>query len=969
MASEEYTGVLNNLGTFLEGDLFTDNSSRIIYSTDASAYKEKPLAVIRPKNKSDIKKIVAFASKYKIPIIPRTAGTSLAGQVVGNGIVVDVSKYMTNIIEVNEKEHWVRVEPGVVLDELNKFLAPKGLFFGPETSTSNRCMIGGMVGNNSCGAHSLIYGSTRDHTLELNVILSDGSEITFKSLSLKEFNQKCEGDSLENKIYKNIYNILSVLKNQDEIKKQYPDKRLKRRNTGYAIDVLLDSAPFGKADVPFNFCKLLAGSEGTLAFTTEIKLNLVPIPPKHIGLVCIHHFTLKESYLANLIALKYNPTSIELIDKATLDLTKKNPKLKKNRFFIEGEPGAVLIVEFAKDTKEEIHEIAHKMEAEMRQNKFGYHFPVVFDSESKKVWNLRKAGLGVLSTMPGNSKPVPVVEDTAVHPEVFPEYMTEFEKILKKNNLTCVYYGHIATGELHLKPVLNLKSKEGVELFHKIALETAHLVKRYKGSLSGEHGDGRLRGEFIPIMIGEHCYNLLKEIKNTWDPDHIFNPGKITDTPPMNTSLRHSVKTTGRKTETIFDFSKDLGLMGAIDKCEGSADCRKSAIVGGTMCPSYMASKNENQTTRARANMLREFLINSPKNNPFNHKELYEVLDKCISCKACKTECPSSVDMAKLKAEFLQHYYDSNGIPLRTKLFANLAYLNKYLSATPRIYNTFSNLFKNSIGIAPKRNIPRLSKHTFQHYVKNHPPSPLLKRRVYLFADEFTNYYDAEIGKKAIKLLNKLDYEVLVPKHMESARGYISKGLIRTAKKIAEKNILFLRDLINEATPLIGIEPSAILAFRDEYPELVDKSLRNDAEQIAKHTYIIDEFISTECAKGNFQRNAFTKEKKEIMVHGHCQQKAIASVSSTLSMLSIPVNYSVKEIPSGCCGMAGSFGYEKEHYELSMQIGELVLFPAIRKLSEDTIIAAAGTSCRNQISDGTGRIAKHPVEILWEALV
>lgn len=995
---------LKIFSNYFEGDIYTDETTRLLYATDASAYREKPIAVIRPKNVSDIKKVVAFASKNNVPIIPRTAGTSLAGQVVGNGIIVDVSKYLTKVLEINEQEKWVRVEPGVVLDELNKILAPKGLFFGPETSTSTRCMIGGMVGNNSCGAHSLIYGSTRDHLLELKTILSDGSIAEFKQINNDEFKQKLEGNNLENKIYQNINEILSDKSNIEEIKKQYPDSRIHRRNTGYAIDVLSLTSPFSESNTPFNFCKLLAGSEGTLAFTIEIKLNLVDLPPKEIGLVCIHMNSLEETFKGNLVALKHNPTSIELMDKAILDLTKGNIEQNKNRFFLEGDPQALLIVEFAKETREEINEIAKNLEADMRKNGFGYHFPVVFGSDTKKVWNLRKAGLGVLSTLPGDAKPVPVIEDTAVHPDVLPEYMADLNKMFNKHDISCIYYAHIATGEIHMRPVLNLKIKKDVELFRTIAKESAELVKKYRGSLSGEHGDGRLRGEFIPYMIGDHCYSLLKQIKETWDPKHIFNPGKITDTPPMNSSLRFETDKELRKIETIFDFSQDLGILGSVEKCNGSADCRKSEIIGGTMCPSFMASRNENQTTRARANILREYLTNSKKTNPFAHKEIYEIMDLCLSCKACKSECPSGVDVAKMKAEFLQHYYDENGTPFRTKMIAFSPKINQFGSNFSEIFNLFSNLGKSFIGFSAKRKIPKVyGKTLLKYYNKNEiasfdklrmqvrnddnnpkrhselvseskterlrvEPAMTNKKKVYLFADEFTNLNEPEIGIKAILLLNKLGYEVVIPKHVVSGRTYFSKGLLRKAKVIAEQNVKYLFEIITNETPLIGIEPSAILAFRDEYSEIVEKSLVEKSKSLAKNALMIDEFIASEFAKGNIKAESFTSEAAEIKLHGHCQQKSIASTAPTLKMLTIPQNYKATEIPSGCCGMAGSFGYEKEHYELSMQIGELVLFPEIRKTDTKTIIAATGTSCRCQIEDGAGRKAFHPVEIIYNAL-
>ncbi len=979
MVSNIFRELKNIKYSKLEGELYIDKTNRLLYATDASVYREVPLAVARPKNENDIKILIDFAKNKHIFLIPRTAGTSLAGQVVGAGIVVDVSKYMTKILEINKKEHWVKVQPGVVLDELNKVIAEKGLFFGPETSTSNRCMIGGMVGNNSCGAHSLIYGSTRDHIISVKAILSDGSTAKFGPISDKEFISKCKGNFLENKIYRNINEILSDTGNQKNICKEFPDKSIKRRNTGYAIDLLLETNPFTKNTENFNFSKLIAGSEGTLAFITEIKLNLVPLPPKEKVLVCIHFNTIDEALDANLIALKHKPGSIELMDDVILNCTKDHIEHKKNRFFIKDNPAAILIVEFARETMEELLSITQQMEKDLREAGLGYFFPLIFGENIQKVWNLRKAGLGLLSNIPGDAKPVPVVEDTAVNPEVLPEYIKEFRNQLDKHRLSCVYYAHIATGELHLRPILNLKKKKDVELFYIIALETAKLVKKYKGSLSGEHGDGRLRGEFISLMISEKNYNLIKEIKATWDPDNIFNTGKIVDTPKMNTSFRYKPGQKTKEIATIFNFSKEMGILRAAEKCVGSGDCRKSEIVGGTMCPSFMATRDENNATRARANILREFLTNSDKKNPFDHKEIYEIMDLCLSCKGCKSECPSSVDITKYKAEFLQHYYDSNGIPLRTRAIAYISQLNKLGSYFPRIYNLIiknkftSSLMKKVLGFAPKRNIPLLYKITLRKWAKKHlnkiQTNINPKGKVYLFADEFTNYNDTEIGITTIKLLTKLGYTVEIPKHFESGRTFLSKGLLRKAWKIANKNISLLKDIISDETPLLGIEPSGILTFRDEYTELADNDLKEAAKKLAKNSFMIDEFIVNEIKKGNITKQQFTKENQFIKLHGHCHQKSLASTESTKEMLSFPENYKVEEIKSGCCGMAGSFGYEKEHYDLSIQIGELILFPEIRKSAKETIIAAPGTSCRQQIFDGTGRKALHPVEVLYNALL
>jgi FAD/FMN-containing dehydrogenase/Fe-S oxidoreductase len=970
---------LKRLKKELEGDLFADNFSRILYATDASAYREMPLAIVRPKTVEDLKKLVAFAGKNQVTLIPRTAGTSLAGQVVGNGIVIDISKYFTHIIEINKEEHWVKVQPGVVLDELNNVLEPLGLFFGPETSTSNRCMIGGMLGNNSCGSHSIIYGSVRDHTLEVKALLSDGSEVIFNNLTEKEFQDKCALQNLEGDIYRNIRDTLSDPVNQEEIRRGFPDPEIKRRNNGYAIDLLLETQPFAKNGIPFNFCRLIAGSEGTLAIATEIKLNLVPVPPKVKGVICVHLQSVEESFYANLIALKYNPGAVELMDNIILSLTKENITQLRNRFFIQGDPGALLIIEFARETKEEILAIYEKLVAELKAGGYGYHFPLLFGSDINKVWALRKSGLGILSNMAGDAKPVSLTEDTAVNPKLLPDYIHEFNQLLAKYQLSCVYHAHIGSGELHLRPVLNLKEAKDVGLFHTMALETARLVKKYRGSLSGEHGDGRLRGEFIPLMVGDHNYNLLKKVKMTWDPGNIFNAKKIVDTPPMNSQLRYEPGQKVRKIKTYFDFSVTQGIIRAAEKCNGSGDCRKSEIIGGVMCPSYMATRNEDATTRARANILREFLTHSGKKNPFNHKEIYKVMDLCLSCKGCKSECPSNVDMAKLKAEFLQHYYNVHGVPLRTLAIAYITRINKLASVMPGIYNTMithkliSGLIKKAVGFAKERSMPKLASMTLSKWAKkniSHMNAAIsTDKKIWLFIDEFTNYNDVEIGIKTIKLLHKLGYHIAVPNHKESARTFLSKGLVRKAKAIANKNVQLLSDTVTPDMPLVGIEPSCILTFRDEYPDLVDVSLREKAKILAKNALFIDEFLAREIEKGNILPGAFTTDSREIKLHGHCQQKALISTECTKKILSLPVNYQVTEIKSGCCGMAGSFGFEKEHYPVSMKVGELVLFPEVRKAGKEVIIAAPGTSCRHQIKDGTGREAVHPVEVLYEALI
>ena len=973
---ETYFTRLDTLGRNLEGDLKHDKITTTIYSTDASVYKEEPAAVVWPKTVSDIRKILQFAVQEKSSVTLRAGGTSLAGQVVGSGIIIDISRFMNRILEINKDEMWVRVEPGVVLDELNLKLKEYGLFFGPETSTSNRCNIGGMVGNNACGSHSVVYGSTRDHTIEIKTLLSDGTEALFGPLDRKEFLEKCKLSNLEGDLYRNINDILGDKINQQNIHDGYPDPNVHRRNTGYAIDLLLDSKVFDPvSDKKFNFSKLLAGSEGTLAVTTEIKLNVVPLPPENKALVCVHLNKRNEAFKANLIALKFKPSAVEMMDNRILKLTENNASQRNNRFFLEGEPGAILIVEFVRQTLEEIDNSAAALIEALKSAGYGYSYPVVKGKDISKVWELRKAGLGVLANMKGDPKPVTLIEDTAIGVEVLPEYMEEIEVLLAKYGKDAVFHAHIGSGELHIRPVLNLKDPEDVKLFRAIGLETAHLVKKYRGSLSGEHGDGRLRGEFIPVILGEHNYNLLKQIKVCWDPNRILNPGKITGTPPMDSSLRYIPGMPTRDIKTLYDFSSSDGIIRAAERCNGTADCRKSSIIGGTMCPSFMATGDEFKSTRARANVVREFL--SKEGDPWNHKEIYEVLDLCLGCKGCKSECPSSVDIAKIKSEFLQHWYDRHGIPLRTRMIAYISVINRIGSFAPNIFNFFlrnkftSGIVKKVTGFASKRSIPLIYKTTLRKWtrknlIKINPENP--KGSVCLFIDEFSDFNDTETGITTVLLLTSLNYKVVTAGHKVSARTFLSKGLIKTAKKTIRKNIQTLSGIISDEVPLVGIEPSAILGFRDEYPELAGDDLKESAEKIAINSFMVDEFIAKEFAAGRIDRSLFVDTKASILLHAHCQQKAVASSASTIEMLSIPVNYSVKEIPSGCCGMAGSFGYEKEHFELSNQVGELILFPEVRKSDGKTIISAPGTSCRHHIKDGTGRVALHPAVVLYNAL-
>ncbi|NER13409.1 FAD-binding protein [Leptobacterium flavescens] len=962
---------LIELNSDIEGKVYFDSLHKSIYATDASVYRKIPAAVIYPKTTEDIAKIIAFAKENKTSIIPRTAGTSLAGQCVGEGIIVDVSKHFNRILHLDEKERTITVEPGVIRDELNQYLKAFGLFFGPNTSTSNRCMIGGMVGNNSSGTTSIQYGVTRDKVKEIEAVLSDGSTVLFKSLKQDEFSRKLEQQGLEGDIYRTLYGELSATGVREQIEDHFPKSGIHRRNTGYALDSLMEMQPFSQDGQDLNLCSLLAGSEGTLAFTTKIKLQLDLLPPEHSVMVAAHFDSISNCCKAVVPVMKHHLSTCEMMDKVILDCTKNNKTQLPNRFFIQGDPMAILMLELRADSVKELEEKRDALIKTLEESELSYAWPSLYGEDINKAMELRKAGLGLLGNIVGDRKAVACIEDTAVALEDLSPYIDEFSALMERYDQQAVYYAHAGAGELHLRPILNLKKKEDIQLFRKITTEVAGLVKKYKGSLSGEHGDGIVRGEFVEMMIGEENYNILKKIKNVFDPDAIFNRGKITDTAPMDTSLRYEADREEPEIETLMDFSDSEGILRAAEKCNGSGDCRKTEVSAGAMCPSYHATKDEKDTTRARANALREFLTNSDRSNRFDHPELKEVLDLCISCKACGSECPSNVDMATIKAEFLYQYHKSNKAPFRDRFFADNSKWNARASGFRALSNALftneltSKLIKKTFGIHPKRRLPAVNKTDFKALVKNVSPSDPAKVKPILFIDEFTRYLDTDIGKDAIELLNGLGYEVEIF-YGDSGRSLISKGFLDKAKAIADKNVEALSIKIDENRPLIGIEPSAILSFRDEYLRLCKD--KEEANHIAGHSLLIEEFLASEFEKGVISASQFSSSSKTVKIHNHCHQKALSHQKHTFDMLNIPENFKVSIINSGCCGMAGSFGYEKEHYEVSMKIGETRLFPAIRKSSEETVIAANGTSCRHQIEDGTKRKALHPVSILKEAL-
>ena len=797
------------------------------------------------------------------------------------------------------------------------------------------------------------------------------------------------------------------------IEETYPDKSLQRRSCGYAIDEAIE---FINRDKGLALCKLLAGSEGTLAFITEIKVSLDELPPKEIMVVCGHCDNLMKSFEGNLVALRHNPTAIELMDGDILELSKSNLEFKIQNSKFNPTPAALLITELRADTREELDKRADALEHDLIQSGHIYKCTRVYGADVSKVWNLRKAGLGILGGMKGDAKPMGVIEDTAVAPSRLPAYMKDFREMLDRLGAKCVFYGHISTGELHLRPIINLKSKEGRVLFRNIAYETAQLVKKYRGSISGEHGDGRLRGEFIPLLYGQETYGLMRQVKQCWDPDGVLNRHKIVDTLPMDSMLRfdesqqYAIEKVIGTDHTYFNWkaafdectapgatgakSQTHALMCSIEQCNGAGDCRKSSLIGGTMCPAFKVSGDETKSTRARANVIREILTRG--NLSMEHGQwsmlngqwsmVNEVLQSCLACKGCRSECPSNVDLTRIRAELLQHYYDQHGTPLRTYLVSKIAQIEQFGRTFRPIYNFIAEwkpsarLIKHVVGFAKERNIPQLSKKTMRQLVADMSSKSKIqnpKFKVFLFADEFTNQHEAELGQTFARLLMRLGYQVEIPNLLESGRASISKGCLKHAQHIAQENVKRLSAISDSQTSipyLIGLEPSAILTFRDEYPDLVPAEQRHKAILLGKKCLLYDEFLKQEIDNGNISAEDFKSDEMEIWLHGHCHQKALVGIEKTAEALKLLRGAKVHVIHSGCCGMAGSFGYEKEHYKTSLAIGEMVLFPKIREIhnskikiqkSTPTFVAAPGTSCRQQILDGTGVRAVHPIEILY----
>ncbi len=946
----------------LRGEVLFDEMTRYLYSTDASLYQIQPVGVVLPRDRDELIQAIRTALKHEVAILPRGGGTSLAGQAVGHALVIDCSKYLRRLLEVNRDEGWARVEPGIVRDDLNEQLKALGLHFAPDVATSNRATVGGMIANNSAGAHSIRYGRTVDHVLALQAVLADGSVVECHELSPPAYEQKCRQQDLEGHIHRELRRIVHA--NADEIRKRFP--KVMRRAGGYALDELL-------AQPNWNLAKLLCGSEGTLAVVSEAKIRLTPLP-QAAALLLAHFDDLFAALHATATILEYQPAAVELLDHHLLTLAAQNLENRKRAAaFVRGSPQAMLVIEFLGDHPDEFMSKLEGLGTRLQQQHRAYACTRAMSAaEQNTVWSLRKAGLGLMLSMKGDFKPLPFIEDAAVPVAVLPDYIRDVIDIVKQHGRKVALYAHASVGLLHVRPILNLKQAEDVRLMRSISEQVLARVMHYGGMMSGEHGDGLVRSFHNPVFFGPQLYQAFRELKAAFDPHNRFNPGKIVDAQDIAENLRIGPHYRTRPLYTHFHFREDGGFDRAIEMCTGVGACRKTS--GGTMCPSYMATRDEEHSTRGRANALRAALTGALSPERFTTERLRQVFDLCLACKGCKAECPSNVDVAKLKYEFLAHYYDEHGTPLRVHLFSRPDLLGQLATLFPRLTNrllqnsTMRRFFEMALGVDRRRVLPLYAAESFGRWFKRRkiPDNDDRQRpQVVLFNDTFLSYHEPEIGKAAVRVLEALGYRVVLAHAGCCGRPLISNGLLRAARPRAEAVVDRLAVFAGQGLTIVGCEPSCVSAVKEDYPDLVREV--DKAKRVAEHFLLIEDFVLQQLQQ-NETPLAFKPLRQNILYHGHCHHKALFGTETSKAALTQAAGCNVTEVDSGCCGMAGVFGYEKEHYALSLKIGDQRLFPAINALPMEHRVVANGFSCRHQIEHATGRQAQHVIEILAEAL-
>ena len=963
--------LIRDLKKHVSGEVRFDAMTKVLYSTDASIYEIEPLGVVLPRTTDDVRAAVELCGQRGVAMLPRGAGTSLCGQSIGRAVILDTSKYLNRVLELNVEERWARIQPGVVLDELNAQLLPHGLWFAPDVSPSNRATLGGMMGNNSSGARSIVYGRTVEHVLAMTVVLPDGATLMARALSESELGQVLASETREGDVHRALQRVVAT--HRREILARYP--KILRRVGGYGLDEFADERPF-------NLSRLLVGSEGTLATTLEAKIKLEPRPrPTQIALAVVHFRSMTEALESAAEILATGPTAIELADKYILDLTRKSLDYARQMTFVQGDPGALLFVEYYGETPRELAGKLDRLQAHLTRQGVGMALTrVMAPEEQQKIWKVRKAGMALLLGMIGDKKPIAGIEDTAVAPDRLAEFIRRLDEIVRSRGVQAAYYGHVSVGCIHVRPILDLKKDPEVETLRALAEEVTDLVMEFGGAMSAEHGDGLARSCWNEKLFGAKLYQAFRELKAAFDPQGIMNPGKIVDAPPMTANLRYGGNYKARQVKTFFRFAREGGFDRAVEMCNGAGVCKKK--LEGTMCPSYMVTLEEEHSTRGRANALRAAINGHLPPDALTSPRMYEVFELCLECKGCKAECPSNVDVAKLKYEFLAQYYARNGTPLRARLFGHIEALNRLGCSCAPLSNWVAKsaparwIAEQFLGIHRKRQLPPFARETFTRWFAKRngqhgapvSPSPAIGRGtrgpVVLFNDTYMTYNYPELGKAAVKVLESAGFEVILAEKKCCGRPLISKGLLRQAKENAAYNVDRLSRYAEAGIPIVGLEPSCILTFRDEYPDLVDDPR---AERLAKGTYLIEEFLLGLHETGHLCL-PLRSTAKGVLLHGHCHQKALTGSSPSLQVLRLLPGTPVEEVDSGCCGMAGSFGYEKEHYDMSLAIGNRRLFPAIQAKGPEWEIVAAGVSCRQQIAHGTGRRARHLVEVLADAL-
>ena len=936
------------LSRAVEGEVRFDRMSRALYSTDASVYRIEPIGVVIPKHREDIVRAAAVCREFGCPITMRGGGTSQSGQAIGDGLQIDTSKYFDNLLEVNAGERWARVEPGIVLDELNAQLAPLGLRFAPDISTASRATIGGMMANNSAGARSVLYGKTIDHVLEQTVLLSDGSIAHFRDVARPEIPQ---GDSLEAACYRTVLSLADT--HAAEIDRRYP--KILRRVMGYNLNEFVDPAK------PVNLAKMIVGSEGTLGIVLEAKLRLVPLPKAKAVMVILFE-SLLESLAAAPVILSHGPSAVEVMDKSILDNTRQNAALEKIRSgFIKGDPASMLCVEFYADDKAELPPRLAALEADLRAKGLGYHYhPETDPAAQAKIWSLREAALGLSMAMKEDAKSLSFVEDTAVAPEKLAAFIDRFLEIVRAHKTTAGVYAHASVGCLHVRPVVNLKTEAGVAQFQSIANSVAELVLEFGGALSGEHGDGLVRSPFMGRMFGPTLYEAFRQIKRTFDPQGLFNPGKIVDAGPITANLRYGPSYRATQPFTFFDYSDYGGMAGAVEMCSGVGACRKK--LAGTMCPSYMATREEAHSTRGRANALRQAMSGQLGEAGLGEEEVFRVLDLCLECRACKAECPVGVDVARFKSEFLADYYARHGVPAKARAFGGAAQAARWGSRFPSIANRVAGMrpMRAALGIDARRQLPEWRGDTFDKWLARRQRAES-EHSVTLFNDTFTNHYDPEIGIAAVEVLERAGRAVNVVRPGCCGRPAISQGLLREARNQAEIVVRSLYPIAQRGESILFCEPSCLSAVKEDAVGLLRGESQAKARVVAQSARLFEEYaagldLPLRAAPGR------------ILVHGHCHQKSMGLLSSTLTLMGKIPTARVVDLDAGCCGMAGSFGYTSDHYEVSKAIAERKLLPAIRSMEQGDVLVAPGTSCRHQVADLAQAKAIHPAVLIRDLL-